>query len=163
MIVKNYCGSEMNRALGSIICLKTLTPKDARICRLRQEVTQLLDLSHFRAYLFGYMSNTQNLTVETLKRAVEIQEEIEALQSQVKQLLGGEIPVPFSPKGKRTMSASARARIGAAQKARWAKVKGTASPGRKPRRKMSPAAKARLSAIAKARWKKAKASGKATL
>jgi len=58
------------------------------------------------------------------------------------------------------MSAAAIAKIRAAQKARWARVKGV---GRKPRRKMSASAKARLAAIARARWKQAKAQGKTTL
>ena len=69
-------------------------------------------------------------------------------------------------KGK--MSAAGRARISAAQSARWAKLKATANgaspkaaPGKK--RKMSPAAKARLSALAKARWAKAKTAGKTKL
>jgi hypothetical protein len=61
---------------------------------------------------------------------------------------------------RRTMSASARARISAAQKARWAKQKGKsaqsktkASPAKSSgRRPMSPAARKRLSALMKARW-----------
>ena len=59
------------------------------------------------------------------------------------------------------MSAVGRARIAAAQKARWAKVKGDkveAAP--KKRRKMSAAGRARMAAAAKARWAKAKAAGK---
>jgi hypothetical protein len=67
--------------------------------------------------------------------------------------------------GKRkTMSAAAKARISAAQKARWAKVKGPAarkkipaSPGKKFT--MSPEARARISAGMKARWARIK-SGK---
>jgi len=59
------------------------------------------------------------------------------------------------------MSAAAIAKISAAQKARWARVKGTAA-GRR-RHKMSAASKARLAAVARARWKQAKAQGKSTL
>jgi hypothetical protein len=58
------------------------------------------------------------------------------------------------------MSASARARIAAAQKARWAKVKAS---GGAPRRKMSAAARAKIAAAAKARWAKAKAAGRKSL
>jgi hypothetical protein len=65
-----------------------------------------------------------------------------------------------SKRGPRKMSAAARARISAAQKARWAKQKGQGAPktataakkkssGRKP---MSPAMKKKLSAMMKARW-----------
>ena len=61
---------------------------------------------------------------------------------------------------RRTMSASARAKIAAAQRARWAKQKGQAGAkkataarkkgaGRKP---MSAAMRKRLSALMKARW-----------
>jgi hypothetical protein len=71
-------------------------------------------------------------------------------------------PVPVTSKrGPRKMSAAARARISAAQRARWAKSRGETSPakqtksaakktsGRKP---MSPAMKKKLSAMMKARW-----------
>jgi len=57
---------------------------------------------------------------------------------------------------RRTMSAAGRARIAAAQRARWAKVKGkqttTATPIKK--RKLSAAALARIRAAQKARWAK---------
>jgi hypothetical protein len=62
------------------------------------------------------------------------------------------------PPGRRTMSASARAKIAAAQRARWAKQKGgatqiKASPVKaKGRSRMSPAARKKLSALMKARW-----------
>ena len=64
------------------------------------------------------------------------------------------------------MSAQGRANIIAAQKARWAKLKGTkqsVEPVKKAKRKMSAAARARISASAKARWVKAKAAGKTRL
>ena len=64
------------------------------------------------------------------------------------------------------MSAAGRARIVAAQKARWAKVKGKKSPPKtvkKAKRKMSAAARAKISAVAKKRWAKAKAEGKKRL
>ena len=62
---------------------------------------------------------------------------------------------------KRTMSASARRRISAAMKARWAERKRGSKPAatRKPatkkagsRPQMSPAARRKLSALMKARW-----------
>jgi hypothetical protein len=67
---------------------------------------------------------------------------------------------PASGQQSRRMSAAARARIGAAKKAWWAKQKSDAAPkkaqaapkkraGRKP---MSAAARKRLSALMKARW-----------
>jgi len=69
------------------------------------------------------------LTSKQLRRAANLQDKIESLQKELSRLLGGSAKVasgsPASspaPK-KRTMSASARKKIAAAQKARWAKVK----------------------------------------
>src|ERR1039458_10675453 len=63
-----------------------------------------------------------------------------------------------SGRKRRTMSASARAKIAAAQRARWAKHKGKSAPkkgaGRKP---MSAAMRKKLSAMMKARWAQRKA------
>jgi hypothetical protein len=63
------------------------------------------------------------------------------------------------------MSASARNKIAAAQRARWAKVKGQkpettgAAGGEAPKkRKMSAAGRAKIAAAAKARWAKFRAS-----
>jgi hypothetical protein len=61
---------------------------------------------------------------------------------------------------RRTMSASARAKIAAAQRARWAKQKGqavskkttTATKKRAGRKPMSPAMRRKLSRMMKARW-----------
>jgi hypothetical protein len=55
-----------------------------------------------------------------------------------------------------TMSVAGRARVAAAQRARWAKVKGTkvVSIARRKRRRISPAAIARIRAAQKARWAK---------
>jgi hypothetical protein len=52
------------------------------------------------------------------------------------------------------MSAAARAKISAAQKARWAKQKGTVTAKKTAteRKPMGPAARKRLSALMKARW-----------
>jgi hypothetical protein len=79
-----------------------------------------------------------NITAKDLRRAADIQEEIESLNSELEKILGGGGNGVPSPKGgdvarfkaaraggkpKRKMSAKARAAIGAAQKARWAKVR----------------------------------------
>ena len=56
---------------------------------------------------------------------------------------------------KRTISAAGRKRIAAAQRARWAKIKGQkASISVRKGRKMSPAARKRVVAAQKARWAK---------
>jgi hypothetical protein len=104
-----------------------------------------------------------NLSAIQLRRAAEIKERIDSLQTE----LDGLIESSGSPKptSKRTMSAGARARIAAAQKARWAKVKGEKvdQADQKGKRKMSAAARAKIAAAAKARWAKTKAAGKKSL
>jgi hypothetical protein len=75
--------------------------------------------------------------------------------------------VKASGRKRRTMSASARAKIAAAQRARWAKQKGRSAPKKVApapkkstvRKPMSTAMRKKLSAMMKARWaerKKAK-------
>lgn len=112
-----------------------------------------------------------NLTVIQLEKAISIKEEIERMEGQLAAILGdGGVPVKLGrPKGSRTMSAEARARIAAGQKARWAKFR--AAKGSEPkadtaprkRRKMSAAGRANIVAAAKARWAKVKAAGKNAL
>jgi hypothetical protein len=77
--------------------------------------------------------------------------------------------------GKRTMSPAARARIAAAQRARWAASRGEqakvapapadASGGvaAKPKRKMSPAGRRAIAEAARRRWAAARAAGKTSL
>jgi len=59
--------------------------------------------------------------------------------------------------GKKPMSPEARARIAAAQRARWAKVKAT--PRKRGPLKMSAEAKAKISKAMKARWAAKKKGG----
>jgi hypothetical protein len=67
--------------------------------------------------------------------------------------------------GKRILSAAARAKIAAAQRARWARTKGTAAPAaaatapaKAPvKRILSPAARRKIAAAQKARWAKYRA------
>jgi hypothetical protein len=103
------------------------------------------------------MNTFSTLSAVQLRRAAAIKEQIDALENELGTILGG---AAGSGSGTRVMSASARARIAAAQKARWAKVKGN---GHGPRRRMSPAARAKSAAAAKARWAKAKAAGRKSL
>ena len=116
------------------------------------------------------MNSITNLTPGQLRQAANIQEKIQSLQKELGQLLGGEVSTPAqpakAPKKKGKMSAAGRAAIRAAQKARWAKIKGTVpsvKPAKKAKRKLSAAGRAALSAAAKARWAKVKAQGKAKL
>ncbi len=118
-----------------------------------------------------------NLSVQQLRQAASLKEQIEALEKELSQVLGSPTksvavkPTHRAPKKKGGMSAAGKARIAAAQKLRWANIKAmkppvkveTAKPEKKARKKMSAAAKAKLSALAKARWAKVKATGKKKL
>jgi hypothetical protein len=113
------------------------------------------------------MSSTINLSPAQLRQAANLKEQIQSLEKQVAQLLGSTSkPAAPASKKKNKMSAAGRAKIAAAQKARWAKVKASkpaASPAPKKKGGMSAAGRARISAAAKARWAKAKAAGKKSL
>lgn len=115
-------------------------------------------------------------TLAQLKQAIRIAEQIEQLQSQLASLVGGSASVtarpavtvaaPVARKGKRKISATHRAKLAVAAKARWAKVKGpgatvatapVATPTKKKgARNISPEARAKMAAAAKARWAKVK-------
>ena len=120
-----------------------------------------------------------SITIATLKEAIEIKESILQLETRLAKILGGDVAsveiltstsaVPATPgkRGRRKMSAAARAKISAAQKARWAVQLGGApaksakadkagKPGRK-RKGLSAEGRARIIAAQKARWAKRKA------
>ena len=103
-----------------------------------------------------------SLSVKQLRKAVTLKEKIQSLEKEIGRLLGSSTnPAAHAvPKKKRRMSAAGRAKISAAAKARWARVKGeklSVKPARKARRKMSAAAKAKLSAKMKMIWARRKA------
>jgi glucan-binding YG repeat protein len=128
------------------------------------------------------MSQISTPSIDRLKRAVEVAEQIEKLQSELASILGDQHAVPAAPvakiaqvakvakvaaskpagKGKRTMSPEARERIAAAQRARWAKSRGSAvakpaasaaAPKAKAgKRSLSPEAREKIAAAARRRW-----------
>ena len=105
-----------------------------------------------------------NLTPNQLRQAANLKEKIAALQNQLTTLTGGSeaaAPVKAAKPARKKISAAGIAKIRAAQKARWAKIKVVAKPAAKPakkaRRKMSAEAKAKIGAAAKARWAKVRA------
>lgn len=71
------------------------------------------------------------------------------------------LPEVAAAPGRRTFSAATKAKMAAAQKARWAKLKGGATAAtaavKKPKRKLSAAGRAAIVAAAKARWARVKA------
>ena len=131
-----------------------------------------------------------NLSPQQLRRAAEVKERIEALQRELGRIVGATLTTPPSAAGaaqkRGGMSAAARARIAAAQRARWAKQKGKGATGKtiaakstaakstgtkqsgsslsgRGKPKFSPEVRARIAAALRERWAKAKASGKKSL
>ena len=102
------------------------------------------------------------VTASQLRAAVALKEKIEALEKELASVLGAAPPSPApvpEPARKGQISAAGRARIAAAQKARWAKVKQAAAPkpAAKPKRKLSPEGRRRIIEATKARWAKIRA------
>ena len=99
-----------------------------------------------------------DLSAEQLRKAATLKGQIVSLEKQLQTLLGN---VSDGKVAKGSISPAGRARLSAAAKARWAKVKaakGTSTqPARAGRKPMSAAARAKISAAAKERWAKIKA------
>jgi hypothetical protein len=98
-----------------------------------------------------------NATPAQFRKAADIQERIQSLQEELGQILVGNVSTPAqateAPTKKWKFSAVSRAKMRAAQKSRWAKIKGTmaatsAKPAEKAKRKMSAAGRAAISAAA---------------
>ncbi|HJX11544.1 MAG TPA: hypothetical protein VJ733_13735 [Candidatus Binatia bacterium] len=111
--------------------------------------------------------NLHDLTINQLKRAAAIKEQIEALNKELRGILGDSTKSGAAPKKKRTMSASVKRKIAAAQKTRWANLRRakpaavSVKPAAKAKKKtVSPATKAKLSAKLKAYWAAKKAAKK---
>jgi hypothetical protein len=121
----------------------------------------MFDYSPVEPQFYG-MKLLKDYSSADLRRIISIKEQIETLQTELG-TIGGEtgnatVGEPIKG-GRRRMSASARRKIGLAQKARWAKVKGIeAAPAAGKKRRMSAAGRARIAAAAKARWAKFRAS-----
>ena len=102
------------------------------------------------------------VTASQLRAAVALKEKIEALEKELASVLGAAPSSPAlvpEPARKGQISAAGRARIAAAQKARWAKLKQAAAPkpAAKPKRKLSPEGRRRIIEATKARWAKIRA------
>src|SRR5580698_2999848 len=102
----------------------------------------MFDYSPVESQFYG-MRLLKDYSSADLRRIISIKEQIETLQTELG-AFGGEtdnasVGEPLK-RGKRRMSASARRKIGLAQKARWAKVKGSeVAPVIRKRRRMSAA------------------------
>ena len=111
--------------------------------------------------------NPLDLTVDQLKRAAAIKEQIEALNKELRGILGAPSTTRAAPKKKRTMSAATKKQIAAAQKARWVNLRRanpatqSVTPTVKAKKKtVSRATKAKLSEKLKAYWAAKKKTGK---
>jgi hypothetical protein len=124
------------------------------------------------------------LSSQQLQQALDLKQQIERLEAELHSLVsGGGAGSPRGRQGKRQLSEEARERIAAAQRARWAKVRGgsksagtngakvksgsgnAAAPAAKGggKRKMTPAQRAKIAEAARKRWADAKAAGRTRL
>src|SRR5208283_4663160 len=94
-----------------------------------------------------------NATPKQLRKAANIQEKIQAMESELNSILDGSDETPAIEVPKKKFSAYTRAKMRRAQQARWVKIKGTAP---KKKRKMSAQGLANIQAAQKARWAKMK-------
>jgi hypothetical protein len=68
--------------------------------------------------------NINELSIKQLKKVLALKERMARLEAELTKLTGaGTTPAVKTPRKKGKMSAAGRARIAAAQKKRWAKVK----------------------------------------
>lgn len=102
--------------------------------------------------------NLLDLSVNQLKRATAIKEQIEKLSQELGSIFGVPAKSRAASTKKRTMSASVKRKIAAAQKARWANLRRArpalpVKPASKAKKKtFSRATRAKLSAKLKAYW-----------
>jgi hypothetical protein len=95
-------------------------------------------------------------SVKALEEAISIRRQIETLESRLSSILGGRaLPTTTTtrPAGARYFSPATRAKLAAAAKARWARLRGPAptTPAKK-KGQLTPAGRRKLSQLMKARW-----------
>ena len=71
------------------------------------------------------IASIASLSAQQLRRAADIKDKIQSLQNELEKIVGSspKSVTPSAGRKKSKMSAAGRARIAAAQKARWAKIK----------------------------------------
>src|SRR3972149_3001318 len=116
--------------------------------------------------LINIPMNLSDLTINQLKRAAAIKERIEALNKELRSILGVSAKPGAAATKKRTMSASVKRKIAAAQKTRWANLSRanpatrSVKPATEANKKATLATKAKLSAKLKSYWAAKKTSNK---
>ena len=98
-----------------------------------------------------------DLSTRNLEQALSIRRQIDALERRFRGLVGGAGGGAMAARRRgpsRRMSAAARAKIAAAARARWARIKGRggAKTGKKRKGGITAAGRRRLSELMKARW-----------
>src|SRR5881409_1580771 len=93
-------------------------------------------------------------SVKALQEAISIRRQIDNLEQRLASLLRGGAPTTtMRPAGRRYFSPTTRAKLAAAAKARWARLRGPApaTPAKK-KGQLTPAGRRKLSQLMKARW-----------
>ena len=96
-----------------------------------------------------------HISLDSLEEALSIRRQVDTLEKRLSTLLrGSPLTAVSTHSGNRRMSAQARAKIAAAMRARWAKIKGrtTAAKSAKKKGGLTAAGRKRLSQLMKARW-----------
>jgi hypothetical protein len=101
----------------------------------------------------GYLTS-MDTSVKALEEAISIRRQIDTLERRLSSILGGRaLPTTTRPAGARYFSPTTRAKLAAAAKARWARLRGPApaTPAKK-KGQLTPAGRRKLSQLMKARW-----------
>jgi hypothetical protein len=94
-----------------------------------------------------------DISVKALQEAISIRRQVDTLEKRLSSILGVERGFAPLVAGRRRMSAATRAKLAAAARARWAKLKaGTKTTPATKKGGITPAGRKRLSQLMKARW-----------
>ena len=181
--------SRIRQCHGRMLTVAAIRPRRRTCYRLHFCYRNILDASLSQATNAPLTMSQSTPTLAQLQRGLQLSEQIAALEAELAALFSGSpapkavaavaAPVAKAPAAvkKGGMSAAGRARIVAAQKARWAKIRAGKAPAPKApaakapaapaakaakvtgkkKRVVSPEVKAKLAAAMKARWAAAKA------
>jgi hypothetical protein len=123
---------------------------------LAQFRSALMPISHEDRMLLETLTfyrAAMNTSAKALQEAISIRRQIDALEKRLSSILGGSAPKPIGPTGGRYFSSATRAKLSAAAKARWARLKGTTkTAAARKKGELTPAGRRRLSQLMKARW-----------
>ena len=93
-----------------------------------------------------------DISVKVLQQAISIRRQIDTLEKRLSSMLRGS-PASSPPRtGRRHMSAATRAKLAAAARARWARLKAGTKTTPPKKGGITPAGRKRLSQLMKARW-----------